>query len=113
MRARRLGYHGKHHPQHLEESCLAHGDELGNLVHVLLQEILILEQDVLASQDRALLPGLEGLSAVVRGCAQLFWSGLGDTVDHLTSGWVMHVDPLLSLGFHKLSVDDKLGGWDG
>jgi hypothetical protein len=44
-----------------ESLALFARDGLGNLTNVVLEQLLVLEQDGLAGQDRGLLPGLEGL----------------------------------------------------
>lgn len=88
------------------------GDVLGQLGHVVADQVLQLEHHLLAAQDRSLAPSLEGL---LRGlhCRFHFTLGaLGDTRDYLVGGRIVQVNPFGGLRVHELTVDEHLGRWD-
>ena len=75
---------------------------------MLLDKITELEHDLLLAENALFLPFWKGVLCSLEGSVHLLGSGTGYSADQFISGWVIVVDPLVSLGFHKLAIDEQL-----
>ncbi|MNZ71769.1 hypothetical protein D3C78_901350 [compost metagenome] len=89
------------------------GEDRGQLLHVLADQLLVLEEDACAGADRGLAPGLEGGLGAGHGGVHLVLSGEGHAGQHFLGGRVDHVAPLGGGGLDELAVDQQLDGGDG
>ncbi|MNQ33243.1 hypothetical protein D3C85_466680 [compost metagenome] len=92
--------------------ALLGGEQCGQLLDVLADQLLVLEEDPRTCADRGLAPGLEGFGGACHGGVHFLGSGEGHAGQHFLGGRVDHVAPLGGLGFDEFAVDEQLYGGD-
>lgn len=97
------------------DQCLALllGNALGQLAHILFDDVLQLQHDRLTGQDRGLAPGLVSCLRGFHSCLHFALGGLRDPGDYLIGGRIVEVDPVLCLRLDELAIDEELGGGGG
>ncbi|MNZ45270.1 hypothetical protein D3C78_629200 [compost metagenome] len=90
--------------------ALLGGEQRGQLLHVLANQLLVLEEDPRAGADRRLLPGLEGFLRTGYRRVDLRLGGEGHAGQDFLGGRVDHLAPFGSGGFDELAVDQQFDG---
>ncbi|MNF36410.1 hypothetical protein D3C84_173010 [compost metagenome] len=86
------------------------GEDGGQLLHVLADQLLVLEEDPRAGADRRLAPGLEGFGGAGHRGIHFIQGGEGHTGQDFLGRRVDHVAPLGSFGFDQLAADQQFDG---
>ncbi|MNQ69586.1 hypothetical protein D3C85_841940 [compost metagenome] len=92
--------------------ALLGGQQGGQFLDVLADQLLVLEEDTGTGTDRGLAPGLEGLLGAGNGGVHFLGGGEGDAGQDFLGGRVDHVTPLGCARFDEFAVDEKLDAWN-
>src|SRR3989344_1689665 len=88
------------------------GEQGGQFLDVLADQLLVFEEDPRAGADRGLAPGLEGFLGAGHGGIHFFGGGEWHTSEDFLGGRVDHVTPLGTARFDELAVDEELDAWN-
>ncbi|MNO89743.1 hypothetical protein D3C76_812360 [compost metagenome] len=88
------------------------GEQGGQFLDVLADQLLVFEEDPRAGADRGLAPGLEGFLGAGHGGVHFLGGGEGYASQDFLSGRVDHVAPLGGARFDEFAVDEELDAWN-
>uniref|UniRef100_A0A182PXR4 Uncharacterized protein n=1 Tax=Anopheles epiroticus TaxID=199890 RepID=A0A182PXR4_9DIPT len=89
------------------------GDVFRQLRHVVADNVLQLEHDLLSAQDRRLAPGLVCLLGRFHRCLHFILRAFGNTRYYLVRGRIVQIDPVVRLRIDELAIDKHLCGRHG
>ncbi|KAG1259775.1 hypothetical protein G6F65_015218 [Rhizopus arrhizus] len=81
------------------------GEDVGQLAHVLADQLLVLQEDARAGADRGLAPGLEGFLGGGDGGVHFAGGGERHLGQHVLGGRIDHVLPVGGGRFNELAID--------